>query len=277
MNHAAGSSIIALKRHLREHYPELERPLGLSSLQRSPMKRYPLFSSLFISLSIIPLLGAVADEQRAGIAVTGECLKKIQRDRGAVTVSSSIVAPTAKESSKQTIEAHEKIKAAVQALKLPELLASTSGYSVNQECSYNSKTTARECSGYRTTISTRFETPNLTNLEDIIGVASKLGAQDVSQLEVFVSPLALKAEREGCLEVATRNAQEKAKKIADGAGVTLGKLISVTEGREDNYQAAPHGRAFAMSAAPAEKSAGPSIDAQPYDLQVAVSVVYGIQ
>lgn len=241
------------------------------------MKRYHFFSLLLAPLCIVPLLCAVADEQRTGIAVTGECLKKIQRDRGAVTVSSSIVAPTAKDSSKQTIAAHEKIKAEVQSLKLPDLSVSTSGYSVNQECSYNAKTSARECSGYRTTISTRFETPNLTNLEDIIGVASKLGAQDVSQLEAFVSPLALKGERESCLEIATRNAQEKAKKIADGAGVALGKLISVTEGREDSYEGVSHGRAFAMSAAPAEKAAGPSIDAQPYDLQVAVSAVYGIQ
>ena len=33
----------------------------------------------------------------------------------------------------------------------------------------------------------------------------------------------------------------------------------------------------AMAAAPAEKSARPSLDVQPYDLQVAVRVVYGIQ
>lgn len=241
------------------------------------MKHNPLFSSLLISLFLIPLSGAIADEQRTGITVTGECLKKIQRDRGAVTVSSSIVAPTAKESSKKTIEAHEKIKAEVQALKLPDLLISTSGYSVNQECSYSSKVSAMECSGYRTTISTRFETPNFTSLEDIIVVASKHGAQDVSQLEAFVSAPVLKTEREGCLEIATQNAQAKAQKIANGAGVTLGKLISVTEGSDDGYQPHPERRAFAMAAAPAEKSARPSLDVQPYDLQVAVRVVYGIQ
>lgn len=232
------------------------------------------FASISL-LALAPLSPTFADEQRTGIAVTGECLKTIQRDRGAVTISSSVVAPTAKESSKKAIEAHEKIKAEVQALKLPELTNATSGYSVNQECSYNSKS-GRECTGYRTTLSTRFETSNFTGLEDIIGIASKLGAEEVSQLEAFVSPSVLKAEQENCLEVATKNAQSKAQKIATGAAVTLGKLISVTEGDEGMDQH-PR-RAFAMGAATAEKSsAGPSIDAQPYDLRVAVSAVYGIQ
>lgn len=242
------------------------------------MKLSPCILLHLVTLSITSASLALAEGQKTGISVTGECLKRVQRDRGAVTISSSIVAPTAKESSKRTIESHEKIKGEIQALKLPDLSVATSGYSVNQECTYNSKTSARECSGYRTTISTRFETPTFTNLEDIIGIASKLGAQDVSQLEAFVSPLSLKAEREGCLEIATKNAQAKAQRIANGAGVTLGKLISISEGGEDSVQPMSHRGVFAMSAASEEKgAAGPSIDAQPYDLQVAVSAVYGIQ
>jgi uncharacterized protein YggE len=213
-----------------------------------------------------------------GIAVTGECLKKVQRDRGAVTISSSIVAPTAKDSSKKAIEAHEKIKSQIQALKLPDLTAATAGYSVNQECDYNPKLSNRECSGYRTTISTKFETPNFTHLEDVIGVASQNGAQDVSQLEAFVSPTLIKSERESCLEIATKNAQAKAEKIANGAGVKLAKLISVSEGTEQSYQQPMTRGLMAMSAAEDSKgAAGPSLDAQPFDLQVAVNAVYGIQ
>jgi len=235
-----------------------------------------------LSILINPLIGPTsnvyADEPRGGISVTGECLKKIQRDRGTVTVSSAIVSPTARESSTKTIEAHEKIKAEVQALKLSELTLATAGYSVSQECSYNVKTSARECSGYRTTISTRFETSNLAQLEDVIGIASKLGAQEVSQLEAFVSPAVLRGEREDCLGVATRNARAKAQKIAEGAGVALAKLISVSEVGEERYPPVALRGTFAKSAASAERAdAGPSIDAQPYDLQVAVHAVYGIQ
>lgn len=227
---------------------------------------------------LLPSSPTHADELPTGISVTGECLKKVQRDRGAVTISSSIVAPTAKDSSKKAIEAHEKIKSQIQALKLPDLTVATAGYSVNQECDYNPKISSRQCSGYRTTISTKFETPNFTHLEDVIGIASQNDAQDVSQLEAFVSPSLLKAERESCLEIATKNAQAKAEKIATGAGVKLAKLISVSEGAEQKYQPPMSRGLMAMSAAEGNKSSvGPSLDAEPYDLQVAVSAVYGIQ
>lgn len=239
---------------------------------------YRTLALILSSATFFAHASANADDRPVGISVAGECLKKIQRDRGAVTVSSSIVAPTAKDSSKKAIEAHEKIKSQIQALKLADLTVATAGYTVNQECNYNSKTSNRECTGYRTTVSTRFETPNFTHLEDVIGVASENGAQDVSQLEAFVSPSLLKAEREGCLETATKNAQAKAEKIAVGAGVKLGKLLSVSEGGEDGYHPPLSRGLVAMSASVGAKdSTSPSLDAQPYDLQVAVSAVYGIQ
>lgn len=228
--------------------------------------------------TFLPSSPTLADDRPGGISVTGECLKKVQRDRGTVTISSSFVAPTAKDSSKKAIEAHEKIKSQIQELKLTDITVATAGYSVNQECDYNPKLYSRQCSGYRTTISTRFETPNFTHLEDVIGIASQNGAQDVSQLEAFVSPSLLKAESEGCLEIATKNAQAKAEKIAAGAGVQLAKLISVSEAAGQSYHPPMTRGLMAMGAGEGNKdSAGPSLDAQPFDLKVAVSAVYGIK
>jgi uncharacterized protein YggE len=236
-------------------------------------------STYLILAATIFLTGsyAHAEERLAGIAVTGECLKKVTRDRAAVTISTSLVAATAKDSSKKAIEAHEAIKTQVRALKLANLSIGTARYSVDQECTYNSKISGRVCEGYRTTISTRFETPTIVDLEDIIGIASKLGAQDVSQLEAFVSPEALKSERESCLETATKNAQAKAQKIAAGAGVQLGKLISVSEGANEQSPPFMATRAMAMNAESDGGKRGPSIDAEPLDLRVSVNSVYGIQ
>lgn len=235
-----------------------------------------LFSLFAASLAFTPPL--CAQERPNGISVTGECLQKVNRDRGAVTISSSIVAPNAKESSRKTIEAHDTIKSAVQALKLSALSTSTSNYSVNQECEYNPKTSRPACAGYRTTISTRFETPNFTDLEEIIGIASQRGAQNVSQLEAFVSPALLKSAREGCLEIATKNAHAKAQKIATGAGVQVGKLISVQEEGTESPQPFMRRGPVAMSASDAViENQGPTIDVEPLDLRVAVTSVYAIQ
>lgn len=239
--------------------------------------RHSICCTIAVSLLFIPS-HSYGEERLSGISVTGECLKKVTRDRAAVTISSSIVAPTAKESSKKATEAHEAIKTEVRALKHTNLTIGTAHYSVDQECNYSGKVSGRVCEGYRTTISTRFETPNFVDLEDIIGIASKRGAENVSQLEAFVSPESLKSERESCLEVATKNAYAKAQKIAAGAGVQLGKLISVAEGTNEHSPPFMARGAMAMSArdSSAEKS-GPTIDAEPLDLRVSVNAVYAIQ
>jgi uncharacterized protein YggE len=239
--------------------------------------RLSLSTTLAVSL-FLSSYHSFAEERLTGISVTGECLKKVARDRAAVTISSSMVAPTAKESSKKATEAHEAIKADVRALKHANLTVGTAGYSVDQECNYSGKISGRVCEGYRTTISTRFETPNFVDLEDIIGIASKRGAENVSRLEAFVSPEALKNERESCLEIATKDAHAKAEKIAAGAGVQLGKLISVAEGTNEQTQPFMARGAMAMSAheSIADKS-GPTIEAEPLDLRVSVNAVYAIQ
>jgi uncharacterized protein YggE len=227
---------------------------------------------------LLPPSQSLADDRLSGISVTGECLKKVTRDRAAVTISSSIVAPTAKESSKKATEAHEAIKADVRALKHANLTAGTARYSVDQECNYSGKTSGRVCEGYRTTISTRFETPNFVDLEDIIGIASKRGAENVSQFEAFVSPESLKNERESCLEIATKDAHAKAQKIASGAGVQLGRLISVAEGTGEHTPPFMARGAMAMSAPEsAADKGGATIDAEPLDLRVSVNAVYAIQ
>jgi len=236
------------------------------------MNKYTLAcAAALMCLCATVTAGQADQEPPKGITVVGECLKKVTRDRGAVTVSSSVVALTARESSKKATETHERIKGDVKNLLLKDLTVSTTGYSVSQECSWSNS--GKTCTGYRTTISTRYETPNLIDLESIIGVATKYGAEDVAQLETFASPSLLKSERESCLEIATRNAQAKAEKIASGAGVKLGAVISITE----NSHAGPpiyRGDMLRMEASPAVK---PSIDAAPLDLEVAVSAVYSIQ
>lgn len=242
----------------------------------SLMKKY-IVASAVVLISQGALISSVrADqEQQRGITVVGECLKKVTRDRGAVTVSSSVVALTARESSQKSTETHERLKRDVKDLLLNDLTVSTSGYSVSQECSWSSS--ERKCTGYRTTISTRYETPHFADLESIIGIATKYGAEDVAHLETFASPSLLKSERESCLEIATRNAQAKAEKIASGAGVRLGPVTSITE---NSHSGPPIYRGFAGDRAVAmEAKAGgaPSIDAAPLDLEVAVSAVYGIQ
>lgn len=221
------------------------------------------------------LVSAEASETK-GISVTGECLKKVTQDRGGVSLGTSALAEKAGDAAEQTIKAHEKMKADVTKLGLRDFTAETEGYGVSQECSYDEG--KRKCSGFRATLSTRFETSDLARLGDIVAVGSKHGSQEVSQLTTFVSPEKMKTERESCLETATKNAAAKAQKLAAGAGVHLGKLIALSEAAEVGQPPYPvaRGRAFALGAE-ADAAASPSIDAKAQDIQVSVNALYAIE
>jgi len=209
----------------------------------------------------------------AGITVTGECLTKVAQDRGAVTIGSSSVSKDARKAAEEAFKAHETIKADVAALKLKDAEQRTVATTVSEECTYPHDG-KRICTGYRATISTRFETSDIPRLGDILAVAAKNGAEEVSQLETFVSPDKDKEARESCLEVATRNALRKAQKLASGAGVSLGKLEAINEGFEEATVMPRFAQRRGL--ADVAMAAAPSIETQAEDLRVTVTAVYAI-
>lgn len=211
-----------------------------------------------------------------GITVSGECLTKVLNDRGGVTVGSTALAKTPQLASDQAVKQHEEIKQEVKRLNLKEATTETASYQVYQECSYADG--KRRCEGFRAHIATRFETSEIARVGEVIALAAKLGSEEVSGLEIFASPAQVKSARESCLEIATKNAFDKAQKIAIGAGVKLGKVTAISEGSGGGDVSIPRPMAsrrvegFAMSEASA-----PSIDTKPLDLQVHITATYAIE
>jgi uncharacterized protein YggE len=210
-----------------------------------------------------------------GIVVSGECLTKVTQDRGSVTVGSSVTASISKDASEKTIKAHEAIKRAVRDLNLPNFIAETSSYTVQQECAYHEG--KRNCQGYRAHLATRFETSDIARLGDIIAIGSSSSADEVSDLSTFASPTSLKAARESCLEVAMKNAAAKAQKLAAGAGIKLGKLLSAVEQGERGLPPIAMAKHFEAAAMSDGVAAAPSVEAKPIDLRVEVTAQYALE
>jgi uncharacterized protein YggE len=256
--------------------------MKLIPVYRAPL-RLSVGSGVFAALFAAALLPSNSKAEiphrphllRRAISVTGECLARVAQDRGAVTVTSSVVAKTPQEASSKTIAAHEAIKNEVKRLSLRDGSTETVVYSVFEECSYDGS--RRSCTGFRARLASRFETSDIARIGEVIGVASRLGAEEVSNLQTLVSPELMKREREGCLEQATRNAASKAAKLAAGAGVSLGRVRSIEEGVASR-EGWPVAREFAPRAltAMADSESEASVEAKPVDISVTVSVVYDI-
>jgi uncharacterized protein YggE len=247
------------------------------ALSMSPLlKIIAIFAIIYPSLALSQT--NTASPLSTGIIVTGECLTKVIQDRGSVVLGSTVVSKSTKEASDKVIKAHEILKDAVKDLRLKDFIAETAEYVVDQECSYDQG--KRTCSGYRARLATRFETSEIGRLGEIIGVSSKLGSEEVSDLRTFAAPQTLKTSREACLETAMKNAASKARILAQGAGVTLGKLVLVNEGRDTNDHRPipmPMAKRGFEAAAMSDAAGGPSVDARPIDLRVEITAQYAIQ
>ncbi len=219
---------------------------------------------------------AFGESSPAGITASGECVAKVAHDRGRVSVGSHNIAKTPSDASKAVNKDHEAIKDAIKELKLPDFTTQTERYVVEQNCSYESG--KRVCDGFRATVSTNFETSDLARLGELVVLATKMGADEISDVVTFPSTESLRREREACLAEATRNAAAKAAQIAKGAGVTLGGLIAVIESSTPGhpYPIAPVTRMAAMEAM-SDSRGGPSVESRPVDLHVSVTATYSFR
>lgn len=255
----------------------------LSGTQGEPMKHhyFPLLVAVFTVTGAVPIRAdadtASSSASMRKITVSGECLTKIVQDRGRVSLGSTSLAPKPKDASEKAIKAHEALKARVKALGLQDFVSETADYSLSQECSYSGG--KQSCQGYRARITTTFETSDIPRLGDIVGVASEMGAEEVSALQTFASPELVKRSRESCLERAAKDSAAKALKLAAGAGVKLGQVVALDESGVGQQPTPFRMRAFApeMAAMSSSESGTPSIDSRPIDLQVQITATYAIE
>jgi uncharacterized protein YggE len=228
-----------------------------------------------VALLSLPATG-LAGADSTGITATGTCLKKIAQDRAAVTLSVSTLAANPSLASSEATKSHQKLREAIQSLKLPNLALETSNYSVSEEREWVNKKMISK--GFRARISLVVETSEIGRMGEVISTATTLGLKEINGLTTFVSNERHKAEYEGCLEVASRNAKDKAAKLAKGAGIKLGKVKSIQEGVVQNPPSIGRApvmmtRAFADSET-AEGGAGPTVDAKSVDMTVNSTVTF---
>lgn len=234
---------------------------------------------VLISSSVLSFAQEPDLNSRTGITVLGECLTNVTQDRGSVSVSSIVPAPSTQRAAEGARQKHDIIKQRIKALNLPDFSAETGNFSINEDCTQR-PLEERKCSGFRAYISTSFETSDLSRVGEIIDAASSAGASEISNLYLFVSQAKLKETREKCLDIAVKNSAQKAQVIANAAGVKLGKLLSVNEeGGGRSFPIQPKAlRSEFMEAATLSSSNASSqmIESKPVEVRMSISAVYGI-
>jgi hypothetical protein len=130
--------------------------------------------------------------------------------------------------------------------------------------------------GYRVSNSFVVKTKELSRVGPLLDAGIQAGANNVESISFELSDAKQKEVKTEALRKATMNAREKADALADGAGVRLGKVLTLSE---NSYYAQPFYRSDAMmSKAEMGGAPAPATEISPQDVHISaqVSVTYEI-
>jgi uncharacterized protein YggE len=188
--------------------------------------KHSCWSGVLILVLASPL-SAWANAGRRSVAVTGDCVRSVIPDRGAVILTAEAKSPDSKRTQTEAKKLYEGVRSKVAALRLPDGEISTSEYVSEEVREWNNgKQVSR---GFRTRIGLRVETSDHSRLCEVLEIGSRGGITEMSGLMLFVSPKKMLEEKMVCLKEAAEQARSKADSLAKTLGAKLGEVLSIEE------------------------------------------------
>ena len=128
---------------------------------------------------------------------------------------------------KKATEIQEKVKEAIQKLRLENFNLTTSEYTLIEVKEWQKDKTVFK--GFKARMGFRVSTSSIQRLGEVIAIAAKNGVRDVGALNTFLSQEKLLKEQSGCLEEAGANATLRAAKLAASLDARLGEILQISE------------------------------------------------
>lgn len=209
------------------------------------------------------------------ISVSGECLTTAPKDKTAITLRITTLAPTAissvQQATKQVAEITEYLK------KMPVEMQTTQ-FNSYEKTEWNRDEQKSISLGIETTIAIEVSADSITTIEDVLSVFSGVPNVYSENLRMYSSPAVLQPIKEKCLGVAVENARVRANALAAGDNKKAGKMLSVAYGTNVSDSVAPANlmRTKMVATASTMDMAG-TIVSKDTDVSVSVSAVFEIK
>lgn len=211
------------------------------------------------------------------VSVNGECITTFKKDKTAITLRVTTLAPTAAESMKRATEKAAQITKQLETLPVE---MQTTQFNSYEKTEWNRDEQKSVTLGIETTIAIEVSANGMTTIENVL--AQFAGATDVftENLRMYASPNVTKAALEKCLGEATQNARVRADALVAGDGRTVGKVLNISYGTQMTDVAVPtYGlmRSKMNIAEAAAMDTGGTIVGKDAELSVSVSAVFEIK
>ena len=210
------------------------------------------------------------------VAVNGECLTTAPRDKTAITLRVTTLAPTAVASMRAATAQMSEITEYLQTLPVE---MQTTQFNSYEKTEWNRDEQKSISLGIETTIALEVSADNIEVIEDILSRFAGVSNVFSENLRMYTSPQVLKPIMEECLSIAVENARTRADALVVGEGKRVGKLLSVSYGaNSDNVTQPANGLLRTkMVATAAVVDAGGTLVSRDTDVAVSVSAVFEIK
>ncbi|MBX2995982.1 MAG: SIMPL domain-containing protein [Bdellovibrionaceae bacterium] len=182
-------------------------------------------SSVVLSAVLFSGVSALGADRM--VVVTGDCLRNLVPDRGAITLTAEALEKNPGAAMEKVSEHYNRIRERVKKMNLKNMELETTDFTVNEDIDWSNN--QKKSRGFRARMGLRVTTSDTSKLGDLALIASELKVQDVSGLQHFVARETMQKEREACLQEAYQNARSKAEKLAKIAGQKLGNALYIQE------------------------------------------------
>ncbi len=203
----------------------------------------------------------------ATVSVTGHGAVQVKPDMATITLGVDVVRPTLPDALMESNRQMDSVLAAVKAAGVAEDDIQTTSFYVNIFRSYDPSGQPGEITGFQVSNQVMVIVRDLDKLNTILGDAVAAGANSVYGIGFAVADPTTAASQ--ARKRAVEDARARAEELASAAGLSLGRVVTVTE------LAAPFGPPVTMEGA-AGKGAGyaPPIQTGMVEVTVDVQVTY---
>ena len=210
------------------------------------------------------------------ISVNGECITTAPKDKTAITLRVSALAPTAVASMQSATTQMSEI---TKYLESQPVEMQTTQFNSYEKTEWNRDEQKSVTLGIETTIAIEVSANNIQTIEQILSQFAGRNNVYTENLRMYTSPEVLKPIMENCLSVAVENARIRADALASGDGKSAGKMLSVSYGTSTNNSEYPVPKLMRSNMILADSAAGASgtIVAKDTDVSVSVSAIFEIK
>ncbi len=205
------------------------------------------------------------------ISVTGEGQVKVLPDEGFVDIAVIVEKPTTQEAVDENSRITQAVIDAVEKIDAENLKLETISYDLSPLYDYSQENQPPKIYAYRATTITKASTTDLTKIGEIIATATGAGASSISSIGFDLSDFAKSDAKNNAIAEATKDAESKAKAIADAMGLRIEKVLFISEGMT-SFPGPVYAATAEMKAE--DQVMAPTIFPQEIEVNSSISVTY---